>query len=81
MRIHRTGHDDFITPRNRSGLSREHVHGPLIGLDDDASLKRATEFLRLWSFRITTFAMGFAGAIGVYHAARYVGSLNLWFVL
>lgn len=66
---------ESVLPRAQSGFTREYIHGPLQPMEqEEGALAR---FSRSFAY----FAMGFAGAIGVYHAARYVGSLNLWFVL
>ena len=65
------------TTRNpMSGARRDHVHGPLQGMDYDDVHPLVT-----FSRRFAYFAMGFAGVIAIYHLARAIGSMNLWFVL
>ena len=65
---------DCVLPRSDRGY-KPHRDGPLQPMEEDESA------LARFSRRFAYFAMGFAGAIGVYHVARAIGAANLWFVL
>lgn len=72
-RIHRAGQDNWH-PRPQSGFTREYIHGPLQPMEEEGPLGR---FSRSFAYS----AMGFAGLIGIYHVARAIGEMNLWFTL
>ena len=68
---------ESVLPRPHTDAShRLRAHGKVQGMDygDEHPLV-------IFSRRFAYFAMGFAGVIAIYHVARAIGDLNLWFVL
>lgn len=63
------------TTRNpMSGARRDHVHGPLQGMDYD-DVHPLVTFSRRFAF----FAMGFAGVVALYHVASALEVSTWWF--
>lgn len=63
-----------VSPRPQSGLSREWVNGPLQPMEEESQPAR---FSRWFAYA----ALAFAGAIALYHVARAIHGLNLWWLI
>lgn len=59
--------NDWVSPRPRSGLTREYVHGPLQSMDYAERLERGLPRLRRVSAWLTAAALIGLGALALWH--------------